>query len=72
MNTPTWAAAKATASPPTWMPRDYVIASLDAVGSLQSTRAEAGVGFIAASRNAQGNPYFTDGKIVMAVLVEAK
>lgn len=52
--------------------RDYVIASLDAVGSLQSTRAEAGVGFIAASRNAQGNPYFTDGKIVVAVLVEAK
>ena len=52
--------------------RDYVITSLDAVGCLQSTKAEAGVGFIAASRNAQGNPYFTDGKIVMAVLVEAK
>lgn len=52
--------------------RDYLIASLNAAGRLQSTKVEPGVGFIAASRNAQGDPYFTDGKIVIAVLVEAK
>lgn len=52
--------------------RDSLIRDLTAAGRTESVKAIPGIGFTSAGRNGGGDPYFTDGKVLMAVLVPHK
>ena len=48
--------------------RDFVIASLSGAGIVQQTYQVTGTGPTLNGRNGEGDPYFTDGEITIAVL----
>lgn len=52
--------------------RDSLIHDLTAAGQTESVTMIPGIGFTSAGRNGGGDPYFTDGKVQMAVLVPHK
>lgn len=52
--------------------RSLVISDLSVAGRILSSRTEPGSGFTRNGRNGAGDPYFTDGKMVVAVLAPAK
>ncbi len=49
-----------------------MISDLSVAGRILSSQAEPGSGFTRNGRNGAGDPYFTDGKMVVAVLAPAK
>lgn len=48
--------------------RDFVIRDLDAAGGIRSTYEVPGSGATDSGRNGGGDPYFTDGKVLVGVL----
>ncbi|ODT06475.1 MAG: hypothetical protein ABS58_11310 [Mesorhizobium sp. SCN 65-20] len=52
--------------------RDSLIGDLTAAGRTESITTIPGIGFTTTGRNGGGDPYFTDGKVLMAVLVPFK
>lgn len=52
--------------------RDSLIHDLTAAGQTEAVKTIPGIGFTSAGRNGGGDPYFTDGKVLMAVLVPHK
>ncbi|MBB6464297.1 LssY C-terminal domain-containing protein [Aminobacter carboxidus] len=52
--------------------RNALIGDLTAAGHIESVKTIPGIGLTKTGRNGEGDPYFTDGKVLMAVLVPAK
>ena len=52
--------------------RNSLIGDLTAAGHIESVKTIAGIGLTKTGRNGGGDPYFTDGKVLMAVLVPDK
>ncbi|TIU15441.1 MAG: hypothetical protein E5W49_23835, partial [Mesorhizobium sp.] len=50
--------------------RDFLIRDLSAAGMLISTSEISGIGATKTGRNGGGDPYFTDGKAVVGVLLQ--
>jgi hypothetical protein len=50
--------------------RDFLIGDLSAAGMLASTSDIVGIGATRTGRNGGGDPYFTDGKAVVGVLLQ--
>lgn len=52
--------------------RDSLIGDLTSAGRIIEVKTMSGIGLTKAGRNGEGDPYYTDGKMLMAVLVPDK